>query len=53
MTVRLDKSCTDCANFRAQAESIGECQIESRPEQRQKQVNFISCFFFVDRNAPR
>ena len=53
MTVRLDKSCTDCANFSAQAESIGTCQIESRPEQKQKQVNFISCFFFVDRDAPR
>lgn len=53
MTVRLDKSCTDCANFRAQAESIGECQIESRPEQKQKQVNFISCFFFVDRTSTR
>lgn len=53
MTVRLDKSCIDCANFQAQAESIGGCQIESRPEQRQKQVNNISCFFFVDRSAPR
>jgi hypothetical protein len=49
--VQLDKSCRDCANFEQTTESAGTCRIESRTEQTTKLVDFISCFFFRNREG--
>ena len=46
--IQLDRSCRNCANFKPVTESGGDCSIESRRDQKMKQYNFISCFFFKE-----